>query len=100
MIRDAKLYILEDKDWKPLAELINNHNNYRMKNDITIFQFPSQDSKGDYYSILSLSEKADLIIEEYGGYHSPINTLYASLPNYIGEPLFGDKSNTAFLPKM
>jgi len=100
MTRDAKLYILEDKHWKPLADLINNHKDYNMKNDVTIFQFATQDSKGDNYSILSLSDKADLIIEEYGGYHSPKNNLIASLHNYIGEPLFGDKSNTAFLPKI
>ncbi|MEO6836805.1 MAG: hypothetical protein ABI185_00350 [Ginsengibacter sp.] len=99
MTRNAKLYILTDIDWKPLAEIIHNHEDRNIKNDITIFQLPRQESKENYYAILSLSSNADLILEKYGAYHSPRNTLTAILHDYRGEPLFGHKSNTDLLRK-
>lgn len=99
MTRDAKLYILTDIDWKPLAEIIQNHEDRNIKNDVTIFQLPMHESKWNYYAILSLSSKADLILEEYGAYHSPRNALTAILHAYRGEPLFGDKSNTDSIMK-
>lgn len=102
MIRDAKLYLLSDKDWKPLAESINNNADYTLKNDVTIFQLYASSSKSQEYALLSLSEKSDTIIEHYGA------TL-AGEPNYLRNslhdepsriPLYGEKSNIAFLKKI
>jgi hypothetical protein len=99
MRRNAKLYILVDKDWNPLAELINAQDDNKIKSDITIFQLFSETSQGEHYAILTLSDKADKLVEEYGAYHSLNNSLIPSLPDYIGEPLFGEKSNTIYLIK-
>jgi len=93
----AKLYLLVDKDWKPLADLINNHKDYKIKSDVTIYQLMTETCDSHHYAILSLSDQADKLVEDYGAYHSPINTLIATLPDYNGEALFGAKSNTIHL---
>lgn len=102
MIRDAKLYLLSDKDWKPLADIILDHINYTLRNDITIFQLMSFHSTGQNFAILTLSENADFLVEQFGAIPLPnpeSNTLTHSLYNYVGEPLFGEKENLAFLKR-
>ena len=100
MTTDAKLYILSDKDWMPLADTFENHQDYILKNDVTIFQLITPTNQVQQYAILSLSEKADKIIQDYGASIAPDKDLLRhSLHNYNGEPLFGDKTNLAFLNK-
>jgi hypothetical protein len=58
-------------------------------------------SESQQYAILSLSEKADIIIQDYGASTaSDKDLLRNSLHNYYGETLFGDKANLAFLNKL
>ena len=101
MTRDAKLYLLSENDWMPLAENIYNNSDYTLKNDVTIFQLPKASNKDHEYALLSLSDKADKIIEAYGAtLASEPNMLRNSLHIYHGEPLFGDKTNLIFLNKI
>lgn len=101
MTRDAKLYLLSDKDWKQLAETIDNNPDYTLKNDITIFQLYSASSKSQDYAILSLSDKADKVVENYGAtLAEEPNLLRNSLHEYKGEPLYGDRTNISFLDKV
>lgn len=101
MTRDAKLYLLSVKDWKQLAESIDNNSDYTMKNDITIFQLYSPTSKSQDYAILSVSDKADKVIEDYGAtLAEEPNLLRNSLHEYYREPLYGDRTNISFLRKV
>ena len=100
MTRDANLYILTDKDWKPLADIIEHHSNSSLKTDITIFQLHSVSSKVNEYAIISLSDTADKLVMDYGAtLAGEPNIMRNSLHNYNGDPLFGDKSNLTFLNK-
>ena len=101
MTRNAKLFFLHDKDWKPLAEMVTNHNNHSLKHDLTIFQYTQAYSEGQNYSILSLSQKMDEMLTAYGAVEaSEKDLLRNSLHQYMGEPLFGDKSNLIYLDKI
>lgn len=101
MTRDANLYILSNKDWKPLANTLENHTDYSLKNDVTIFQLMTSTSQGQHYAILSLSKKSNEIIERYGAIMAvDEDQLRNTLHDYNGEPLFGDKTNVIFLNKI
>ena len=101
MTRNAKLYLLSDKDWKPLAEIIDNNSSHILEDDVTIYQLYSASSKNLEYAILSLSDRADKIIEEYGATPAKEpNSLRNSLREYYGDPLYGNKSNIIFLEKI
>ena len=101
MTRDAKLYILSDKDWKPLAEIFQNHKDYNLKLEISIYQLMTSTSVGHHYAILTLSEKADKIVEEYGATPAADKDLLKNtMHNYHGDTLFGDKSSIVFLNKI
>ena len=95
MRNKAKLFILVDKDWKPLAEEVSKTPS--LINLITIFQLMTSISVGNHYAILSLSDTLDRIIQEFGGYESPENMLIYTLRNYFGDPLFGYKNNVLSL---
>ena len=101
MTRDAELYILSDKDWQPLSDRISNSNDIYLVRDITIYQLSNSTSIGHYYAILTRTEKADKLVEEYGALLSTKNdSLRTSLHDYYGEPLFGDKGNVIHLKKL
>ena len=101
MTRDAKLYILLDKDWKPLTNFIDNHSNQTLKNDITIYQLYSTDSKNLEYAILSLTDTIDKIIEDYGAIIAKEpNLLRNSLHKQSRKPLYGDNENLVLLNKI
>lgn len=101
MTRDAKLYILSDKDWKPLSDVINNTKDIYLARDITIFQLMSSTSIGQHYAIITRTDKADKVVEEYGALlASENNMLKTTLHDYYGEPLFGDKTNVIHLKKL
>ncbi len=102
MTRDAKLYLLSGKDWKPLAESIDNNSDYTLKNDVTIFQLYSSTSKSNDYALLSLSDKSDKLIEDYGAtLANEPNTLRNALHiETAHKTLYGDKENLAFLNKL
>ena len=98
MTRDAQLYILFDKNWQPLSDLINNNKDNYLAKDITIFQLMSSISIGQHYAIITRTEKADKVVEEYGAVlASENNNLRTTLHKYYGEPLFGDKTNVIHL---
>ncbi|MDE3236436.1 MAG: hypothetical protein KGO81_10815 [Bacteroidota bacterium] len=100
MTRDANLYILSDKDWRPLADLFKSHKDYNLKHQVSIYQLMTSTSVGHHYAILTLSDKADEIVEEYGATPaSEKNYLRITLHDYHGDTLFGDKSNVVFLNK-
>lgn len=100
MTKDAKLYILSDKDWKPLSDLIKSNKYIYLARDITIFQLMSSTSIGQHYAIISRTDKADTVVEEYGAVlASENNSLKTTLHEYYGEPLFGDKTNVIHLKK-
>jgi len=100
MTRDAKLYILSDKDWKPLADLFQDDKDYNLKLDIVIYQLMTPTSVGQQYAILTLSDKADEIVEKYGATPAPEKDyLRNTLHDYHGDTLFGDKTNVVFLNK-
>jgi hypothetical protein len=93
MTRDANLYILSDKDWQPLANTL--------KDEVVIFQLMTSTNSGNQYAILSLSEKADKVVEEYGATPASDKDLLRNrLHEYSGDVLFGDKSNIIFLNKI
>jgi hypothetical protein len=101
MIRNAKLYLLSDKDWKQLAESIDNNSDYTLKNNVTIFQLYSAFDKNQEYAVLSTSDMADNIIEDYGAtLAKEPNLLRNRLHEYHGDPLYGDKINVSFLDKI
>jgi len=100
MTRDAKLYILEHKDWKPLSASFDNNYDYNLKFDITIFRKSPSSMLEHSYAILSLSDKADDIIEEYGAVLTKEKDyLRNTLHTNCGVPLYGDKDNLSFLVK-
>jgi hypothetical protein len=101
MTRDANLYILSKKEWKPLCDILENNKDYTLKNDVTIFQLMTSTSINLEYAILTLSEATDKIVDEYGAIQaSNDDMLRNSLHNYFGNPLFGDKTNLTFLNKI
>lgn len=101
MTRDARLYFLKYKDWKPLAEIIETHKNYNLKHFVTIFQLMTHSSENHHYAILSLIDDVDKIIEEYGAEEAGEKDLVRNtLHDYYGEPLYGSKSNVTFLNKI
>ena len=100
MIRDARLYLLTDIDWKPLAHQIEQHVNYNLKDLIVIFNL-SNDKTIRNYAILSMSEDTDKIIEKYGAKEArEKDFLRTTLHDNYSEPLFGDKTNLVFLNKV
>jgi hypothetical protein len=101
MIRDAKLYILLHRDWQTLAALFEDHKDHTLKLDITIFQLMGASSVNQQYAILTLSDRADKIVEKYGAIlASDKDLLRISLHSYLGQPLYGDKINLTFLKKL
>jgi len=101
MTRDAKLYILSDKDWKPLADLFESHKDYNLKHQVYIYKLMTSTSVGQQYAILTLTDAADKIVEDYGATPAADKDLLRNtLHNYHGDTLFGDKSNVVFLNKI
>lgn len=101
MTRDAKLYILLNKDWKPLENLINNDKDIYLRTNITIYQLFTSTSKSQDYAIITLSEKGDTLVEDYGATISNENDfLKNTLHDYFGDTLFGDKLNVIHLQKI
>lgn len=101
MTRDANLYLLTNKDWIPLAEILEEHPNYLLKDYVTIFQLMTSSSTGQQYAIISISDNADKIIEQYGAkIASDKDMLRNTLHDYHGQPLFGNKTNLTFLNKL
>ena len=101
MNRDAKLYLLIDKDWKPLADLIEKHLDNSLKNDVTIFQLFSVSNNSQDFAVLSLSDKSDKVVEQYASNESDKNdSLRTTLHEYYGDPLYGDKRNLTSLKKL
>ena len=101
MPRNAKLYLLSNKDWKQLADNIDTHSDYTLKNDIAIFQLYSPSGEGREYAVLSISDKADDVIENYGAtLATEINMIRYSLHQNHREPLYGDKSIISLLGKV
>lgn len=100
MTRDANLYHLFEKDWQPLADILDSHQDYTLKDHVIIFKINEAKSVNHRYAILSLSDKADKVVEEYGAKLAPDNDLLRfSLHEYSGDTLYGDKSNVVFLNK-
>ena len=100
MFRDAKLYWLRDKDWKPLGELIMAHKDDRLQKDITIYQQFASNSTSYNYVIITRTEDADKFVEEYGAtVASETDSTGASLRQENRDPLFGDKANLLYLTK-
>lgn len=102
MTRDTKLYFLHAHDWTLIKDEIESHrHSHQLKHEITIFLFPSSTSANGYFAILSLSKDIDAILEKAGGKEAAEDD-YArnSLHDYYGEPLYGDKTNLAFLNKI
>lgn len=101
MFRDTELYLLFDKDWKPLAELINRSVDIYLQSDITIYQLFNATSISQAYAILTRTEKADKLVESYGCLKASENdTLRTTLHDYYGEPIFGSKNNVIHLKKL
>ena len=101
MTRDAKLYFLSDKDWQPLVDLFERNTDFNLKLDISIYQLMTSTSVGRHYAILTLSDKADKIVEEYGAIPAAkYDTLRITLHDYNGHTLYGDKKNAIFLNKI
>lgn len=99
MTRDAKLYFLHAEDWQVIKDAIeNSRHSHQLEQEITIFLFPTSNSANGYYAILSLSDVVDKIVETAGAVEADEKD-YArnALHDYYGEPLYGDKSNVAFL---
>lgn len=100
MRREAKLYILSDKDWKPLAAIIESHKDYEIKNNVIVYQLMTTNSINQEYAVLTLSETADKIVEDYGAkLTDEKNVLRNTLHYYQGDTLYGEKSNITFLNK-
>ena len=90
MTREAKLYTLEEKEWQPLVAMIGN------ERYISIYQLNSETSKVLYFAVLSLNDKTDKIVEEYGAIEAiGPNSLRAELR--IRNPLYGDRTNVNYL---
>lgn len=101
MTRDAKLFILFYKDWKPLADTIELHKDYNLKNQVSIYQLMFSASTNQHYAILTLSDTADKIVQEYGASLADDKDLLRNtLHEYDGDTLFGNKSNVVFLKKI
>jgi len=104
MTRDAKLYYLNHKDWKPLADKIEQHKNYDLKNLIVIFDIFSAYPKHHRYAILSLHEDIDKIVEDYGEDDikeaAEDDLMRNELRNYHKDPVYGDKSRSVYLNKV
>ena len=93
--RDAKLYLLDGKDWQPLANKVKD--DYKTSKDISMYYSEGKESK--VYAVLSMTEQSDKIAEDFGCYElSKNNTLRCVL--HEKELLYGDKSNLDYLPKV
>jgi hypothetical protein len=96
MTRDAKLYFVTDKDWRPLKELALAHLSGIIQHDIAIFQVASDTHH--HYAVISVSDEADAVIEQYGGsLGSKRDLLIPILKEGNRYPLFGETGLTAFL---
>jgi hypothetical protein len=97
MNRDAKLYFVIDKNWEPLRELILANGYGAIQNDISIFEIVPE-SQHHHYAVISVSDKADTIIEQYGGHLAAEHDFVIhELKQGNRVPLFGEKSLAAFL---
>lgn len=100
MTRDARLYYLHHKDWKPLVAQVERHRNYDLKDLIVIFGsnvYPPIHS----YTILSMHPVVDNIIEEYGGFEAtPDDLMRNALHQDTAAPLYGEKSRIVYLNKI
>lgn len=101
MTRAATLYLLSDKDWQPLADTLDSNQDYTLKDHVVIYQLMTPTSGGQQYAILSLSDKADKVVKEYGATPAHEKDLLRNrLHEYSGDTLYGDKSNVVFLNKL
>lgn len=101
MSRDANLYWLRGKDWKPLAALIMAHKDDRLQKDITIYQQFASSSTSYEYVIITRTEDTDKFIEDYGAtVAGEIDSTRNSLHQENRDPLFGDKANLIHLKKL
>lgn len=96
MTREARVYYLKDKDWEPLKEIFLSHQTYILRDHIVIFQASPHHAKVPVYTIYSISNEADKLIEEYGAILLDKKD-YLSLTSKESEPLYGEKSLTTFL---
>ena len=67
LTRDAKVFYLQDKDWKELRNLFTEHVNFMLQEKVAIFQISNYDGKYASYAIISVSDDCDEIIINYGG---------------------------------
>ena len=98
MTRDAKLYFIEHQDWKPLIDILDSNKNQNLKNLVAIHGLLSEAGSSHFYAILSISDRCDKIIEEYGG-------ILSAKDDYIIQEvklnhtqlLYGNKTIASFL---
>jgi len=85
---ETKTYTLSNKDWEPLKQLIPD------KDDIIIFQLPQVSSKVNEYAVVSLTDKIEKTLEDYGCIQVlKDNKLLGKLQTYEGDAIYGEKKN-------
>jgi hypothetical protein len=100
MTRDARLYTLNYKDWKPLIEIIEQHKDQNLKLFVMIFNLSPSDSINHYYAVLSMHDTIDKLVEDYGAEEVPKhNTMRSELHRGGYELLYGEKTNIVHLNK-
>jgi hypothetical protein len=100
MTREAKLYILEHKDWELLADKFIYHQDAALQIDVSIFKIGPKSTTTHSYAIITLSDKADSIVEEYGAILVGKKDLLRNTLHNYSETLFGDISNLDFLERV
>src|SRR5262245_3554203 len=100
MLRDARLYHLQHLDWKPLISQVKKKNQH-LKSLIVVFKNNRLHLPIHFYSLLSMHEDLDRLIEDYGGIEAdPTDLLRNALHRNTPKPLYGDKSSVVKLRKI
>lgn len=103
MARDANVFYLKNKDWKPLEILFKAHEDYTLQNKVAIYEALPNTARlpfGSFFSyvLVSISDKGDKIIIDFGGEPILVNDLLIfDLKNNNKVPLFGANNLMSFL---
>lgn len=99
MTRAAKLFTLENKDYKELTEILDNHKKHSLKHLVSIYQI-HQDGEKENYGVLSVSDETDKIIEDYGAKQADKRDLIKiTLIDGNKQLLYGNKDVLSFLDR-
>lgn len=98
MTRDAKLFMLNEREHTGLINKIESQKDHTLKDHVAIYQGHKDGDEVIWYIILSLTEVLDKIIDNYGGEELKEDTIAISVHQNHYSLVYGSETVKDHLP--